>query len=111
MSGHESQRDFSQDLLLPPIDATFIQLNNSTVQPSNRAIPRQMSQLTKKNNALINSKLRTYKNEGSLDMKMEKYYKTEDHRNKTSTQVDNRLSKGERDDMVSNYFNDKKKFK
>lgn len=44
-------------------------------------------------------------------MKMEKYYKTEDHRNKTSTQGDNRLSKGERDDMVSNYFSDKKKFK
>jgi len=64
--GYESMRDMG-DLVLPQISV-----------PSERMIPRQMSQMTKKNNALLNSKLRTTKNEPSIDIKMEKFYKTED---------------------------------
>ena len=61
---------------MPPIESSFN--TNLTVQPSVRMIPRQMSQLTKKNNALISSKLKTTKNDITMDLKMEKFYKTED---------------------------------
>lgn len=94
--GYESMRDMG-DLVLPQISV-----------PSERMLPRQMSQMTKKNNALLNSKLRTTKNEATMDIKMEKFYKTEDPRDRTPPKL---ISKGERDDIVSNYFNDKKKFK
>ena len=43
-----------------------------------------------------------------MDINMDKYYKTEDNRARISPKI---ISKGEIDDIVSNYFNDNKKFK
>ena len=44
---------------------------------------------------------------------MDKFFRTEDQRIKMSPKAgrESLMSKGERDDMVSNYFTDKKKFK
>jgi hypothetical protein len=43
-----------------------------------------------------------------MDIHMDKFYKTEDVRNKMSPRS---YTKGERDDIVSNYFTDKRKLK
>ena len=108
----DSQRGNNMsDLVLPAIDGNVF--NTNSVQASNRMVPRQMSQIQKKNNALISSKLQTTKNLDSIEIKMDKFFRTEDQRIKMSPKAgrESLMSKGERDDMVSNYFTDKKKFK
>lgn len=114
MQGHESQRDFANgsELLLPPITLDGINHNAANAFSNRQAIPRQMSQISKKNNALIANRLKASKLDSTLETaKMDKLFKTEDNRGAKATPVDQRLTKGERDDLVSNYFTDKKKFK
>ena len=122
----ESQRDLrflkqkgdihGDVLQLPPIDGNYDAA--SKIVSSNRAIPMTKGALiAKKNNALLqgNSGIKSGLAiaQKDIDQQLEGFYKTEDKRDRVKSHMGMyekpSMTKNERDDLVSNYFSDKRK--